>query len=136
MPVLLYYLSGPSTAQNISPTDLQGQVGEVITFTCTSLDVNDTGNTLLEFQAPNGGFTVIDDMNNDRLNRSDFGSTTTYTYGPLTPEDNNMVFRCQSSGVASPVPATINVVCKCTTMSVYMYKTNTVCVCMVYKERA
>ena len=118
MPVLLYYLSDPSTAQTISPTNLQGQVGEVVVFQCTSLDVNDTDNTLVEFQTANGRFTVIDDLNNTRLNRSDFGSTTTYTYGPLTPKDNNMVFRCQSSGRAT-LQATISVVCKCT--SVYVW---------------
>ena len=124
----------PSTAQTISPTDLQGQVGDNVVFECTSFLVNDTDNTLVEFRtASETGFSVLDNINNPRLNRSDSGSITTYTYGPLTPEDNNAVFRCQSSSRPT-AGATISVVCKCTTMSVHVhvhvYVQNKQCTCM------
>ena len=100
-------------AQQISPTRLQGQIGENVMFTCTSTELNEAVNNILEIYDPN-----LDDFvraenspkvarTNDPINLSN----TNYIYGPLASTDNGLILHCTSSGRVTP-NATIIVNCK------------------------
>ena len=95
----------------ISPLSIEGQVGNNVTFNCTSRDPGDTNNTLAEMRTGDGQFTVFQE--GPRLSRTDFPalSTTVYKFGPLTSDDNNLMFRCQSASSLTDT-ATVSVVCK------------------------
>ena len=96
----------------ISPLSIEGQVGNNVTFNCTSRDPGDTDNTLLDMRTSGDGQFIVF-QEGPRLSRTDFPalSTTVYTFGPLTFDDNNLMLRCLSASAPTDI-ATVSIVCK------------------------
>ena len=94
---------------SISLARIEGQVGENVTFNCTSVDPGVGENIFLEVQNAQGGFDVFDGAG--RLDQSSMGSVAFFSFGPLMSSDNGLVFRCRFAGSLSS-NAVISVICK------------------------
>ena len=91
---------------------IAGHIGENIIINCTSHFPNEALNNVLWVYVPlRNQFQLFEGSYHRLINRSDAGSVTTYTYGPLVTSDNGTIFRCSSSGINS-ANATIVVTCK------------------------
>ena len=101
-------------AQLISPTDIAGQAGENVTFMCTSAFPGEAVNNVLMIYIPEYGSFVNFESSLQaagRLWRSDSGSVTTYTFGPMMSSDNGTILRCTSS-LHNSADATIIITCE------------------------
>ena len=97
----------------ISPLPvIEGQNGASVTIVCESLVPGEAvNNILLTYDPEQNAFVSFESLPEVslRLSRTNEFSTTTYTFGPLTPSDNGQVLACWSSGQLS-ANATISVI--------------------------
>ena len=96
------------TGQQIDPTPLiEGRLNDSVTIVCTSAVPGEAVNNILSIYRPFQGIFESFEMDN-RLERVNDVSNSTYTFGPLMESDNGIVFRCTSSGQSS-VNSTVSI---------------------------
>ena len=111
--------------QEISPQLIAGQISENVIINCTSPRPNEAENNYLQVYIPATNQFHSFEHSDPRLVRSDAGSVTTYTFGPLKSSDNGTILICSSIGLNS-ANATIVVTCK------YQYNTSTRSILIVH----
>ena len=107
--IMLSSATGQALPQ-IIPTVIEGQAGENVSFSCISPHPNEAVNNYLEYLEVNFNvFVTFRDYG--RLTRSDVGSFSNFTFGPLRSSDSGLILRCTNS-LRSSSYATIHITCE------------------------